>query len=114
MELGIQQADLAFGVARALGSVSNKSPLPLLSCILLEADKSGLRITGTDLDVTTSALVPCTVKTPAHRARLSHGVVIIEALNLAEVEPGMYEMYCLPLRVVGGDGAPARVTSNGG
>jgi arylformamidase len=46
---------------------------------------------------------------PAHRALLSHGVVIIEALNLAEVEPGMYEMYCLPLRVVGGDGAPARV-----
>ena len=42
-------------------------------------------------------------------ALLSHGVVIIEALNLAEVEPGMYEMYCLPLRVVGGDGAPARV-----
>ena len=46
---------------------------------------------------------------PAHHALLSQGVVIIEALNLAEVEPGMYEMYCLPLRVVGGDGAPARV-----
>jgi DNA polymerase III subunit beta len=61
MELTIQQGDLAFGVARALGSVSTKSPLPLLSCILLEADKSGLRITGTDLDVTTSVLVPCTV-----------------------------------------------------
>ena len=46
---------------------------------------------------------------PAHRALLSQGVVIIEGLNLSEVEPGMYEMYCLPLRVVGGDGAPARV-----
>ena len=46
---------------------------------------------------------------PAHRALLSQGVVIIEGLNLAEAEPGMYEMYCLPLRVVGGDGAPARV-----
>ena len=46
---------------------------------------------------------------PAHRALLSHGVVIIEGLNLAEAEPGMYEMYCLPLRVAGGDGAPARV-----
>ncbi len=68
MEINIQQADLAFGVARALGSVSNKSPLPLLSCILLEADKSGLRITGTDLDVTTSALVPCSVKTPGKAA----------------------------------------------
>ena len=46
---------------------------------------------------------------PAHRALLSQGVVIIEGLNLAEADPGMYEMYCLPLRVAGGDGAPARV-----
>jgi arylformamidase len=46
---------------------------------------------------------------PAHRALLSQGVVIIEGLNLAEADPGMYEMYCLPLRIAGGDGAPARV-----
>jgi len=46
---------------------------------------------------------------PAHRALLSHGVVIIEGLNLADAEPGMYEMYCLPLRIAGADGAPARV-----
>lgn len=46
---------------------------------------------------------------PAHRTLLSEGVVIIEGLNLAEADAGMYEMYCLPLRVEGGDGAPARV-----
>jgi arylformamidase len=46
---------------------------------------------------------------PAHRALLAEGIVIIEGLNLADAEPGMYEMYCLPLRVAGGDGAPARV-----
>ncbi len=46
---------------------------------------------------------------PAHHALLSQGVVIIEGLNLTDAEPGMYEMYCLPLRIVGGDGAPARV-----
>jgi arylformamidase len=46
---------------------------------------------------------------PAHRTLLSNGVIIIEGLNLSEAEPGMYEMYCLPLRVAGGDGAPARV-----
>jgi DNA polymerase-3 subunit beta len=68
MELTIQQGDLAFAVGRALGSVSNKSPLPLLSCVLLEADKNGLRVTGTDLDVTTSVLVPSTVKTPGRTA----------------------------------------------
>ena len=46
---------------------------------------------------------------PAHRKLLSNGVIIIEGLNLADAEPGMYEMYCLPLPVTGGDGAPARV-----
>ena len=46
---------------------------------------------------------------PAHRALLSSGVIIIEGLNLAEAEAGMYELYCLPLPVTGGDGAPARV-----
>ena len=46
---------------------------------------------------------------PAHRALLSQGIVIIEGLNLSDADPGMYEMYCLPLRVAGGDGAPARV-----
>ena len=62
MDLTIQQGDLAFAAGRALGSVSAKSPLPLLSCLLLEADKTGLTVTGTDLDVTTSAHVPCEVK----------------------------------------------------
>jgi arylformamidase len=46
---------------------------------------------------------------PAHHTLLSQGVVIIEGLNLAEADPGMYEMYCLPLRIAGADGAPARV-----
>ena len=45
----------------------------------------------------------------AHRALLSQGVIIIEGLNLAAAESGVYEMYCLPLRLVGADGAPGRV-----
>jgi arylformamidase len=46
---------------------------------------------------------------PAHHALLGAGVVLIEGLDLSEVEPGEYEMACLPLRVGGGDAAPARV-----
>jgi arylformamidase len=46
---------------------------------------------------------------PAHRTLLSSSTVIIEGLNLSEVEPGMYELFCLPLRIEGADGAPARV-----
>jgi arylformamidase len=46
---------------------------------------------------------------PAHHALLGGGVIVIEGLNLRDVEPGMYEMFCLPLAIVGSDGAPARV-----
>lgn len=43
-----------------------------------------------------------------HRALLEAGIWIIEGLNLASVEPGSYELICLPLRMAGADGAPAR------
>ena len=46
---------------------------------------------------------------PAHRVLLGSGAIVIEGLNLLEVEPGHYDMFCLPLRIVGCDGAPARV-----
>jgi arylformamidase len=46
---------------------------------------------------------------PAHQALLGAGVIVIEGLDLSEVEPGEYDMACLPLRVGGGDAAPARV-----
>ena len=43
-----------------------------------------------------------------HRILLSAGVVIVEGLDLSRVEPGTYELICLPLRLVGAEGAPAR------
>jgi arylformamidase len=47
---------------------------------------------------------------PTHLALLSHGVVIVEGLNLTDVPAGVYELICLPLRIRSGkgDGAPAR------
>ncbi len=47
---------------------------------------------------------------PAHTALLSGGVVIVEGLDLREVGPGVYELFCLPLKIAAGsgDGAPAR------
>ena len=68
MDLTIQQGDLAFAVARALGSVPQKSAQPLLNCLLLEADQASLRVTGSDLDLTTSATVPCLGKAPGRVA----------------------------------------------
>jgi arylformamidase len=44
-----------------------------------------------------------------HRTLLTAGVWILEGLDLAAVAPGRYELVCLPLRLTGGDGAPARV-----
>jgi arylformamidase len=46
---------------------------------------------------------------PAHHTLLGAGTIVIEGLNLIDVEPAVYDMICLPLRVVGADGAPARV-----
>jgi arylformamidase len=43
-----------------------------------------------------------------HRILLQAGICIIEGLNLGGVEPGDYELVCLPLKLVGSDGAPAR------
>ena len=43
-----------------------------------------------------------------HEILLSAGVIIVEGLNLARVESGMYELICLPLKLVGSEGAPAR------
>jgi arylformamidase len=45
---------------------------------------------------------------PVHRMLLQNGVVIVEGLDLGEVDPGPYRLVCLPLRIIDGDGGPAR------
>jgi arylformamidase len=44
----------------------------------------------------------------AHLALLEHGVAVIEGLDLRAAEPGAYVVACLPLKIAGCDGAPAR------
>lgn len=43
-----------------------------------------------------------------HHALLKAGIWIIEGLNLSKVKSGEYELVCLPLKLLHGDGAPAR------
>jgi arylformamidase len=43
-----------------------------------------------------------------HRALLGAGAWVVEGLDLSDVEPGDYELICLPIKLVGSDGAPAR------
>lgn len=45
---------------------------------------------------------------PVHHMLLEKGIVGIEGLDLAEVEPGDYQLVCLPLKIGGSDGAPCR------
>jgi len=45
----------------------------------------------------------------AHLALLGNGVVALEGLDLRSIEPGAYELICLPIRLMDTDGAPARV-----
>lgn len=43
-----------------------------------------------------------------HKKLLSEPVLIIEGLNLKKISPGNYFFVCLPLKIQGCDGAPAR------
>ena len=54
------------------------------------------------------SIAPFGNSAPTHKILLQEGVVIIEGLNLSDVDPGWYSLYCLPLKLVGSDGAPAR------
>jgi arylformamidase len=67
---------------------------------------SGVRLVGLD---GASVDPPGAVGFPAHRTLLDAGVIVLEGLDLSAVPPGDYELLCLPLKILGGDGAPARV-----
>lgn len=43
-----------------------------------------------------------------HHKLLESGIVVVEGLDLSAVPGGMYMLACLPLKIIGGDGAPAR------
>ncbi len=64
----------------------------------------GVRLVGADY----LSVAPYGNPGPTHRALLGGGVAILEGLDLRGVEPGPVELLCLPLRLVGSDGLPAR------
>ncbi len=43
-----------------------------------------------------------------HRRLLGAGVIVLEGIILAGIEPGFWELVCLPLKLAGAEGAPAR------
>lgn len=64
----------------------------------------GVRLVGVDY----LSVAPFDAPVPTHRILLGAGVVVVEGLDLAAVPAGEYTLYCLPLKLKGADGAPAR------
>ena len=44
-----------------------------------------------------------------HQILLAEDIVLLEGLDLSKVQAGIFELYCLPLKIPGCEGAPARV-----
>ncbi len=67
--------------------------------------RGSVRLVGLD---SLSIEADATGRFPVHHALLGADILILEGLLLNAVPPGTYELECLPLRVRGGDGGPAR------
>jgi arylformamidase len=66
--------------------------------------KRGVKLVGVDY----LSVAPYKQSRPTHEKLLQAGVVIVEGLDLSKVSQGRYTLYCLPLKLAGSDGAPAR------
>jgi arylformamidase len=64
----------------------------------------GVQLVGVDY----LSVAPYEDTVSTHRVLLQAGVIVVEGLNLSQVPRGFYDLYCLPLKLVGAEGAPAR------
>jgi arylformamidase len=64
----------------------------------------GIELVGTDY----LSVSPFKMSRPTHESFLKASVILLEGLDLSQVEAGDYNLVCLPLKIVGADGAPAR------
>ena len=64
----------------------------------------GVQLVGVDY----LSVAPYGDSVPTHTVLLKAGVVVVEGLDLSQVVRGFYDLYCLPLKIAGSDGAPAR------
>jgi arylformamidase len=64
----------------------------------------GIELVGVDY----LSVAPYKQSRPTHEVLLQAGMVILEGLDLSQVPAGTYSLHCLPLKLAGSDGAPAR------
>jgi arylformamidase len=66
--------------------------------------EQGVKLVGVDY----LSVAEFDAEAPTHQTLLRHGIVIVEGLDLSSAGAGRYDFACLPLKIIGGDGAPAR------
>jgi len=71
----------------------------------LELVNRGIKLVGIDY----LSIAPYKRSRPTHEVLLKAELVVIEGVDLSQVKPGEYRLYCLPLKLSQTDGAPARV-----
>lgn len=54
------------------------------------------------------SIAPFDAAAPTHEILLAAGVIPVEGLDLGTIEPGEYQLVCLPMKIAGADGAPCR------
>ena len=83
------QEDFVFISEEAAGYLASKKP-KLIGIDYLSV--GGFKVDGAEI----------------HRILLREDIWILEGIQLGEVQPGDYDLICLPLKIQGADGAPAR------
>jgi arylformamidase len=64
----------------------------------------GIKLVGIDY----LSIAPFKHSRPTHQILLAAAMIIIEGLDLSKVQAGEYRLVCLPLKLGGAEGAPAR------
>jgi arylformamidase len=87
------------------GSAFDKNHVFITSCGAKALIERGVNLVGIDY-LSVDAYGDETF--PAHRTLLGNNVLILENVNLSAVQPGLYNLMALPLKIEGGDGSPVR------
>jgi arylformamidase len=65
----------------------------------------GVKLVGIDY----LSIAPYKNSRPTHEIFLNNRVIVLEGLDLSKISEGYYTLFCLPTKLAGSDGAPARV-----
>src|SRR5947207_3784283 len=77
MKFTITREQLQEGLSAVAAAIPAKTTLPVLANVLLEATKQGIRLSGTDLDIAVSTMVPAEVD--------ADGAVTLPAKKLVDI-----------------------------